>query len=97
MYSEDQVRVAESFLSSAVSSGVLSDEVCRKMVNRIKSQDEVLLSYKEVESRLGISRSTIDRMAARKELRKVKINGFVRITKSSVDQVIESVIAESVD
>ena len=73
MYSEEQLKIAETFLGTAVSSGVLSNEACEEMVKRIKSQDEVLLSYKEVEQRLGISRSTVDRMAAKKQLKKVKI------------------------
>ena len=97
MYTDEQLKIAETFLGTAVTSGVLSNDACQEMINRIRSQDEVLLSFKEVEARLGISRSTVERMATKKQLKKVKINGLVRITKSSVDAVIESVISAAED
>lgn len=65
------------------------------MINKIRSQDEVLLTYKEVENKLKISRSSIERMITRKELKKVKINGSARITKSSLDALIENALIEN--
>ena len=90
MYSNDQVKIAETFLGTAVTSGVLSQEAVEEMVNKIRSQDEVMLTFKEVEERLKVSRSSVDRMVANKQLKKGKINGSVRIAKSSVDHVIKN-------
>lgn len=92
MYNDEQVKIAETFLGTAVNSGVLSNETCKEMIDKIRSQDEVFLSIKEVELRLGMSRSTIERMAAKKQLRKIKFNGLVRITKSSLDETIKNVL-----
>lgn len=92
MYNDEQVKIAETFLGTAVTSGVLTQEACKEMIDKIRSQDEVFLSIKEVEHRLGMSRSTIERMAAKKQLRKIKINGLVRITKSSLDETIKNVL-----
>ena len=92
MLTEDQVKIAETFLGTAINSGVLSEGIVEEMVNKIRSQDEVLLTYKEVESMLKMSRSSIDRMVAKKQLKRGKVNGSVRFAKSSVDKVIEDFI-----
>lgn len=94
MYSNEQVKIAETFLGTAVNSGVLSPEICQEMVSRIKCQDEVLLTYREVQAKLKVSRSTVERMIKKKELISGKHNGFVRISKSSVDAVILRILSE---
>ena len=91
MYSNEQVKIAETFLGTAVNSGVLAEEVCHEMIKRIKNQDEVLMTYKEVEAKLKVSRSTVERMLKKKELIGGKHNGLVRITKSSVDAIIRKI------
>ena len=64
------------------------------MVNRIKSQDEVLLTYREVQMKLKVSRSTVERMVKRKQLKAGKNEGLVRIAKSSVDVYIQRMLSE---
>ena len=91
MYSNEEIKIAETFLGTAVNSGVLREEVCQEMIKRIKSQDEVLMTYKEVENKLKVSRSTVERMLKKKELIGGKHNGLVRITKSSVDEVVRHI------
>ena len=95
MYNDEQVRIAETFLGTAVTSGVLTQEACKEMVDKIRSQDEVLMTYKEVEAKLKMSRSSIDRMVAKKQLKRGKVNGSVRFAKSSVDKVIEDFIIKA--
>ena len=93
MYSNEQIKIAETFLGTAVNSGVLTENICKEMINRIKSQDEILLTYREVQVMLKVSRSTVERMIKKKELNSGKHNGLVRIAKSSVDAVIKSILS----
>ena len=92
MYTDEQISIAETFLATAVNSGVLTAEVCREMIDKIKCQDDVLLTYKEVQSRLKVSRSTVERMFKRKELLGGRFNGFVRFSKSSVDAIMKNLL-----
>ena len=88
MYSNEQIIIAETFLGTAVNSGVLTEEVYREMLDKIRNQDEVLLTYRDVQTTLKVSRSTVGRMIKKNELKGGRINGFVRITKSSVDALM---------
>ena len=89
MYTEDQIKIAETFLGTAVNSGVLTQSSVTEMIKKIKCQDEVLLTIPEAQEALKVSRSTIERMLKRGELKGGKFNGSVRIAKSSVDLIIE--------
>lgn len=97
MYTDEQVKIAETFLGTAVSSGVLTQEACQEMINKIKSQDEVLLTYREVQVILKVSRSTVERMVRSKTLKSGKLNGLIRISKSSVDAVKKKMFAENIE
>ena len=68
MFTDEQVKIAETFLGTAVNSGLLDNQAFKSMVDKIKHEEEVLLPFKVVESRLGISRMTIYRMIERGEL-----------------------------
>ena len=92
MYTEDQVKIAETFLGTAVNSGVLTEDVCCEMIKKIKCQDDVLLTYKEAQLALKVSRSTVERMIKKGELKGGKHNGFFRISKSSVDAIVEKIV-----
>lgn len=95
MYSEDHIRIAETFLGTAVNSGVLSEEICNEMVDKLKNQDDVLLTYKEVEAILKVSRSTVERLRKSGELVGGKRNGLVRFKSSSVEAFKKSLLNES--
>ncbi len=88
MFTDDQLKIAETFLGTAVNSGVLDATVCKEMVNRIKRHEEVLLTYAIVEKRLGVSRMTVYRMINNGTLEGVKFRGNARITKSSLERLI---------
>jgi excisionase family DNA binding protein len=92
MFNEEQLKIAETFLGTAVNSGILDAAICQEMVNRIKRQEEVLLPYAAVEKRLGISRMTVYRMVGKGELEGVKVRGSARVTKSSLERLIMGAI-----
>ena len=92
MYSNEQISIAETFLGTAVNSGVLTADTCREMINKIKNQDEILLTYREVQTRLKVSRSTVERMYKKNEISGGKFNGSVRFSKSSVDALLGRIL-----
>lgn len=95
MYTEEQLKIAETFLGTAVNSGVLTQDACREMVDKLKNQDDVLLTYKEVEAILKVSRSTVERLRKNGEIVGGKRNGLVRFTNSSVQAFKKSLLAGS--
>ena len=92
MYTQNDVKIAETFLGTAVDSGILSQNIVNEMIQKIKSQDDVLLTIKEVENILKVSRSTVERLMKRGEITGGRRNGLVRITKSSVDAFKKSIL-----
>ena len=94
MFTDEQVKIAETFLGTAVNSGLLDNQTCKEMVDKIKTDEEVLLPFKVVESRLGVSRMTIYRMIDRGELTAGKVGGSIRVTKSSLEKGIKTAIGE---
>ena len=56
MFSDEQIKIAETFLGTAVTSGMLDNQVYLEMIDKIKREEEVFLPYSNVEDRLGISR-----------------------------------------
>ena len=92
MFTDEQVKIAETFLGTAVNSGLLDNQICKEMVEKIKNDEEVLLPFKVVENRLGISRMTVYRMIDRGELTAGKVGGSIRITKSSLETLIKEVL-----
>ena len=93
MFTDDQIRIAETFLGTAVNSGLLNESVKEEMIRKIRCEDEVLLPISHVEKRLGVSRMTVYRMIERGELKAGKSGGSRRVTKSSLDRHISSVLS----
>lgn len=94
MYSDEQIKIAETFLGTAVNSGVLSEEVCKEMVDKLKSQEDILLTYKEVEATLKVSRSTVERYLRNGDLKGGKHKGLVRFSKASVDALKKKMLSD---
>ena len=92
MFTDEQVKIAQTFLGTAVNSGLLDSQICNDMVNKIKTDEEVLLPFKVVESRLGVSRMTVYRMINRGELTAGKVGGSIRVTKSSLEKLIKTIL-----
>ena len=94
MFTDEQVKIAETFLGTAVNSGLLDNQTCKEMVEKIKNDEEVLLPFKVVENRLGVSRMTVYRMINRGELTAGKVGGSIRVTKSSLENSIKTAIED---
>lgn len=89
MLKDSQLKVAETFLQTAVNSGLLESEACHEILVLANHHEDRLLSFKEAQNRLGVSRMTIHRLTLSGELIKVKIGKLARVTEQSLEKLIE--------